>query len=215
MPKVAEEIMDPDGDVVVNCSGFKEGLALRAPSSARIRATIELPSDNADAFRVFAYCAHHNIKALAPSISTDGPLELAIFLDKYGCATLLMHASQTWLEQCSEGASVDDLRQLLQAVYFLEMEPYFVQISRSLIQKRKEPFHKWAFAINNDAFVSDDLIAKLDKLKTSVARRTENALMDPVSKLDHKKCKRLKKTILEYIQTLKDNVVERLCKFMG
>jgi hypothetical protein len=184
MPQAAPEIMDPDGDVVINCSGvcflvsskavslaspvframftskFKEGVALRAPSSSDGRANIELPSDNADAFRVFAYYAHHNVEALPSTISPDILLALAIFLDKYACAALLMHTCEAWSEQCLKGASEKGLWQLLQAAYVLGWESRFVQVSRSLIQKRKGQFHDWTFAINNNAFFSEDFIGQ-------------------------------------------------------
>jgi hypothetical protein len=184
IPKPVPETIDTDGDVVINCSGvcflvsskavslaspvframftsmFKEGLALRAPSSPGGRATIKLPSDSADAFRIFSYYAHHNLEALPNTISPDSLLELAIFIDKYGCAALMMHTCETWSKQCLKGVSEEGLWQLLQAAYVLRWESSFAQISRSLIQKRKEPFHDWAFAISNNVFFSEDFIGQ-------------------------------------------------------
>ncbi|CEL11621.1 hypothetical protein ASPCAL14721 [Aspergillus calidoustus] len=188
MPQAAPEIMDPDGDVVINCSGvcflvsskavslaspvframftskFKEGVTLRAPSSSDGRANIELPSDNADAFRVFAYYAHHNVEALPSTISPDILLALAIFLDKYACAALLMHTCEAWSEQCLKGASK--------------------KVSGNSYRR-----------------------PKLDKLQTSIARRTENALMDPVWKVTHTDCNRLKNTLFEYTKALKEREI--------
>jgi hypothetical protein len=57
------------------------------------------------------------------------------------------------------------------------------------------------------AYLPAVFVAKLDKLQTSVARRTENALMDPVWKVTHTDCNRLKNTLFEYTKALKEREI--------
>jgi hypothetical protein len=56
-------------------------------------------------------------------------------------------------------------------------------------------------------YSSNVYVAKLDKLRTSVARKTENALMDPICQLANTPCKGLKTMIFVYNRTLKEREI--------
>ncbi|KAJ0415350.1 hypothetical protein BJY00DRAFT_317888 [Aspergillus carlsbadensis] len=219
MPQIAQGVMDPDGDLIISrsgvsilisskalclaspvfhamfISGFREGRELRDPSPASSRASIQLPGDNPDAFRVFSWYAHHKATAMPHAMPFDDLVHFAILVDKYNysgsCYRLRMFGEEHSLHAklTRPRAEVHGADSQLGG-----RQQYFTSVIR--LYPSVPPL------IQRLLYSPNVFVGQLDRMQRAAARKTETALTAPIQNFTHLECNQFKQAILEYTRQL-------------
>ncbi|KAL4808044.1 hypothetical protein BDV18DRAFT_134158 [Aspergillus unguis] len=205
--KMPPELIDPNGDLIIVCnevsfrvdskalgrgspvfkamlnpeSDFKEGRALRDahPGSP---AEIELPEDDADAFRVFANLAHLRFGDVPDEPNFEALDDLAWFTDKYQCSELIKHLGHDWMNYDLRGRTSKELWLLLNLAYAADSEDGVDRISHLLVKQRTDRIWRTAYARENGSVLPAKVFDQFEAFHGSVFRSIQDVLLGPVNR---------------------------------
>ncbi|KAL4954704.1 hypothetical protein BDW69DRAFT_162646 [Aspergillus filifer] len=242
------EIIDPDGDVLITCVGtvtFKvstKALSLASPVLCRMlkpasegglliksetekQASLNLPLDDAAAFRLLCKVAHHATPSSIAPPSPESLRHVVSMIQKYNCARCMRDRGRIWLSQNRKGLSNAHLWILLQLAYLLDLKILFYNISRDLICGDRDDFRNGAYTVDTTEGPLPERIlgssgppsllelhlAKwkphrlelLENSQSSVKCRIDKALMGVISDLSQFTCTRAQTFVCDHIRSLK------------
>ncbi|KAL2817525.1 hypothetical protein BDW59DRAFT_165931 [Aspergillus cavernicola] len=166
------EVIDPEGDLVLNCSGVlflisstvvslastvirqmlkmeNEARFLRRASTDTTKRILRLARANPESCRIFSNVVHHRPDALPRNPDPHCLKHLAYFISDYNCRASLKDRGQAWLLQPLRNRLKEDLWKLLELAYALRLQKNFFEITRQLLSTRLEPFRNWDLAKEN------------------------------------------------------------------
>ncbi len=191
--------IDPDGDVLVNCSGAvtflvsKKALALassvlswmlKAPVEGGLAikdetskyAVVSLPHQDPEAFRIFCEAVHHKSTSLS-HIPTPGCLRgVAYLVDEYNCGKAMLYPAHVWLTQTVKGRSHEQLWDLLHLAYVANLREHFYDISRELLWTGKGRIRCWQYASEDLRIFSEAILGLFSRDPTISFSRFTNSL---------------------------------------
>lgn len=166
---MAFEAIEPNGDLTIVCKetsflvssyilslaspvfkamlsgGFKEGLAIQNTRPGDT-AEINLPEDNADAFRIFADLSHHRYDSIPDQPDLDTLEALAVVVDKYECIPLVKHQATAWLNHGLSNRSSEELWRLLDFAFALNSQECVTKIAHILVKERSDLIWRRGYA---------------------------------------------------------------------
>ncbi|CEL11619.1 hypothetical protein ASPCAL14719 [Aspergillus calidoustus] len=221
------EIFDPDGDLILTCTGVPLLVSSKAISlaSSVLRTTlmeqeaetrivkqehpqtptVVLAHNCLESFHAFCDVVHHKTESLPQNPDTDYLYRLAVFTGDYCCRAAMKDRGQIWLMTLRLiDRSEEDLWKLLQFAYILKLRKNCFDISRRLVATRLNRFRVWSFALETDRLMPDTILDNLDEKRESVGRSVQCAIMDLVVKLGLYDCKQSKDFLFEYLRSLNE-----------
>jgi hypothetical protein len=170
--RTTREVIDEDGDMIITISHSSYLVSSKAISLASpvFRAKFKkhnqqesafncsprkfrLPEEDRGAFIIFYNIAHHRTEALPKIVDIAGLYEIALFIQKYRCASAMAERCSGWIQHASKGAPPEDLWDLLLLAYLLDSQKYVSRIARMLVSIREGRFRCWDFAVKNLDFL--------------------------------------------------------------
>ncbi|KAL4963466.1 BTB/POZ domain-containing protein [Aspergillus stella-maris] len=183
---MATEIIDADGDAIIDCSGvtfrvwtlalslaspvframfkprFSEGLAVRDASDKTKTAVISLPDDDPEAFRIFCNIAHHKLALVPTQLDAKRISLIAQFIDKYNCTEAIGPLAEKWIENLGvhdeAPKSPEDLWSAMLLAYAFEDRSSFTRYSIKLLTTTQMRFRTWRHAVENIAFLPEAVL---------------------------------------------------------
>jgi hypothetical protein len=175
------EIFDPDGDLIVTCTGAPFLVSSKAISlaSSVLRTTlmeqkaetrivkqehpqtptVVLAHNCLESFRAFCNVVHHKTESLPQTPDPDYLYRLAVFTGDYCCRAAMKDRGQIWLMTLRLiDRSEEDLWKLLQFAYVLKLRKNCFDISRRLVATRLNRFRVWSFALETDCLMPDTIL---------------------------------------------------------
>ncbi|KAL3480882.1 hypothetical protein BJX99DRAFT_254209 [Aspergillus californicus] len=199
-------IIDPYGDIIIDCSGkgfrvsskalslaspvframflprFKEGIIVASnPTDLPV---IELPGDHSKPFRLFCNAAHHRKEFLPPVITLKTLRLLATFVDKYKCRSAMQDRGLAWLKYLeskllpSEALHVHWVFMLF--AYSMDLDERFARYCRQLMIKATFRFSTWDYALKHSSFLPKAVVDALDNQVDSTILKIEDAIEDSI-----------------------------------
>ena len=173
--------IDPDGDVLVNCSGavtflvsqkalslassilswmlkppIEGGLAIKDESSKY--PVLSLPHQDPEAFRIFCEVVHHKSTSLS-DIPMPGCLRgVAYLADEFNSGKAILYPARVWLSLTLKGESHEQLWDLLHLAYVANLREHFYDISRELLWTGKGRFWCWEYASEDLRIFSEAML---------------------------------------------------------
>ncbi|RDW58957.1 uncharacterized protein DSM5745_11163 [Aspergillus mulundensis] len=228
---MSNEVIDPEGDIVIACSdisflvssnalslaspvfygifkpGVKEGLAIKGIPGSLEPPVIPLPDEDPGTFRLFCNLAHHKLLDLPESLDADTMKSLAVFIVKYACRPAIIDRGWLWITRGEELArlSPEDCWKALLFTYAMDLPGRFSYFSGKLLAARRQSFSSWDYALDNLEFMPHHVLEQFDIKQALVHFNAETALMDIVSvaqSRSSKECRKLKMFLGSYSQVL-------------
>ncbi|OJJ05229.1 hypothetical protein ASPVEDRAFT_837099 [Aspergillus versicolor CBS 583.65] len=182
--------IDPDGDILVNCSGTvtflvsKKALSLASPvltwmvkppvegglaikNDTSTYPIVSLPHQDPEAFRVFGEVVHHKSTGLSDTPTPRCLRHIAYFIDEYNCTKAMAYSARVWLSQTLRGKTREELWDLLRLAYVVNLGAQFYDISRELLWISSGRFGCWEHASQDLEVVFDNLLGFLNPNYTS------------------------------------------------
>lgn len=173
--------IDSDGDILVNFSGTvtflvsEKVLSLASPvltwmvkppveggltikDDTSTYPIVSLPHQDPEAFRVFGEVVHHKSTGLYDTPTPRCLRHIAYFIDEYNCAKPMAYSAGVWLSQTLRGRTREELWDLLQLAYVVNLGAQFYDISRELLWISPGRFGGWEYASQDLGLVFDNLL---------------------------------------------------------
>ncbi|KAL3464533.1 hypothetical protein BJX64DRAFT_286343 [Aspergillus heterothallicus] len=218
------EIFDPDGDLIVTCTGVPFLVSSKAISlaSSVLRTTLmeqksetrlikqehpQVPNvilahDCLESFRAFCNVVHHKAEGLPQSPDADYLYRLALFVGDYCCRAAMKDRGNIWLMQPLIGRSEEDLWKLLQFAYVLRLRKNCFDISRRLVATRASRFRTWIFALEHNSLMPEAVHDHLDEKREELGKSLQRAIMNTVVSFGQYNCKQARDFLFEYLRSL-------------
>lgn len=173
--------IDPDGDVLVNCSGdvtflvSKKALSLASPvltwmlkppiegglaikDETSKHGVLSLLYQDPEPFRIFCEVVHHKSTSLS-NIPTPGCLRgVAYLADEFNCGKAILYPARVRLSQTLKGKSQEQLWDLLHLAYVANLRSHFYDISRELLWTGKGRIRCWEYASEDLRIFSEAIL---------------------------------------------------------
>ncbi|BCS17294.1 uncharacterized protein APUU_10122S [Aspergillus puulaauensis] len=173
--------IDPDGDVLVSCSGTvtflvsKKALSLASPvltwmvkapvegglaikDESSKHAIVSLPHQDPEAFRIFGEVAHHKSTDLSDIPTPRCLRTVAYLIEEYNCGKAMRYSARVWLSHTLRGKSREQLWDLLHLAYVVNLRHQFYDISRKILWTVKGRFRCWEYPSEDLGVFSDAML---------------------------------------------------------
>ncbi|KAL4963460.1 uncharacterized protein BDV14DRAFT_201874 [Aspergillus stella-maris] len=224
---MALEIIDPDGDVLITCAGTvtfqvsTKALSLASPvlrgmlkpiseggllikSDYIKEASLNLPLDDAAAFRLLCEVAHHTTPSSIAPPSPESLRHVVSITHKYNCVNSMRDRGRIWLSHKRKGLSNAHLWIWLQFAYLLDLDKLFYHTSRDIICGHREDFQHGAYTVDtSEGPLPERILELLEDSQNSVKCKIDKALMGLISDFSQFTCAPAQAFVCDYVRNLK------------